>query len=308
MASPFQKEVEPSGPRRPGVVKPAKANSKLPKVQKKTEKVNKADKPGFVEKYLPTFSRQGAKAAKAGKPLPGAPKPTGKKTNLNTSGKIAKPKLPIVNLLPPRLELAKVRRSTRRGFVITGIIIIVSAGLVYLGQQGLSLSALNDLSSANSGLTQANASLAKYNTVRNYYAAITARQQAVIKAQGNVINYQAVYNEIFKLIPAGGSISDITVTNISAPTATGASSSTGNLCGIKADPLAPTNTTTAIGCLTFTGNVSNRGDIATLGIALKNSSLLSNSTVVQVQGNSLGSTGGSFKGAAVVTVAAASSK
>lgn len=219
-----------------------------------------------------------------------------------TAKKAARPKLPIVNLLPPRLELEKLRRSTRRGFAVAAILIILSTGFFWLVMNILNNFANSTLDSARRDLQSVTNQVNDYKAVQDYYADLAQRVSYIKTLEVNNVDYQLVTDTLVAALPANSSLQGMTITALDRTKTTGSSANLASQCGSPTDPF---NVTPAepLACLSFTGIVTDRRQIADIQVALQKSNILSNvSTGESKTGNATNAAGASisFSGSAVI--------
>lgn len=216
--------------------------------------------------------------------------------------KAARPHLPIVNLLPPRLELEKLRRSTRRGFAFAALLIIVSTSFFWVIMSILNGIADSSLTAARSELSAANAQVGKYAAVAQYYGELEQRVAYVKTVEANSVNYQAVTDTVLSTLPEGSSLQGMAITALDRSDPAATKQALAAQCGSPTDPFA-TETVDPLACLTFTGIVTDRRQVAEIMVALQKSNILSNVSVGESKtGNATNAAGASisFSGSAVI--------
>lgn len=235
--------------------------------------------PANLIKYFPTFAKYlGQKA-----PTAAAPKKPKKESKKDT-----KPKLPMVNLLPPRLALARARQNTRRGFVIVGVG-VVGAGMLIWAAQSLAISqAQASLTSAQTQVGQAASAGHSLTQYTAFYNALRDRYGLRSQLEGTRIDQGSIFNLIQQAQTAGITITGITITPMSdvLTNPNGQSNTTANTknlaanCGPISDPFA--NTAAApLGCVKITGTATDRATLDQFNQALAGSDLLSNVSIGQ---------------------------
>lgn len=245
----------------------------------------------LLGKLFPTFANfLSPKVGKRG----GAKTFTGK-------AKPVKPHLPMINLLPPRLELEKMRRSTRRGFLFTGLGILVTVGLLWVAQSTVIGVAQSSLDSAKEQVATAKSNLDKYSEIKAYFQTIQERKDILGQKVGAKIDYEFVFTTLTNSVPNGGTLSQIDVKTLSV--VEGAENDPSVLiasCGPVTDPFAVESQAQPLACMTFTGTVPTREDVTSIASSLKASKLFSNVSVVQAAAGSA-SSGVTFTGTAIIT-------
>lgn len=227
-------------------------------------------------------------------------KRSGSKT-FTGKAKPVKPHLPMINLLPPRLELEKMRRSTRRGFMFTALGILVTVGLLWLAQATVIGVAESSLASAKEQVATAKSNLDKYSEIKAYFKTIQERKDILGQKIGAKIDYEFVLSTLNNSIPNGGTLSQIDVKTLSI--VEGAENDPSVLiasCGPVTDPFSVESQAQPLACMTFTGSVSTREDVTSIASSLKASNLFSNVSVVQAAAGSA-SSGVTFTGTAIIT-------
>lgn len=222
-------------------------------------------------------------------------------TKVGVKAKSIKPQLPIVNLLPPRLELDKMRRSTRRGFMFAALGILLTVGLLWGAQATVISVANSSLTSAQEQITAATANIEKYSEIKAYFKTIQERKDILAQKTGAKIDYSYLFETLLNSIPAGGSLNQVDVKSLlSADNAQADMNALISGCGPVTDPFAVETTAQPLSCMNFSGSVATRDAVAEIANTLKASGLFSNVSVVQASGSS--SNGGiAFTGSAVVT-------
>lgn len=245
----------------------------------------------LLGKLFPTFANfLSPKVGKRG----GAKTFTGK-------AKPVKPHLPMINLLPPRLELEKMRRSTRRGFMFTALGILVTVGLLWVAQSTVIGVAQSSLDSAKEQVATAKSNLDKYSEIKAYFKTIQERKDVLGQKVGAKIDYEFVFSTLTNSVPNGGTLSQIDVKTLSV--VEGAENDPSVLiasCGPVTDPFAVESQAQPLACMTFTGTVPTREDVTSIASSLKASKLFSNVSVVQAAAGSANS-GVTFTGTAIIT-------
>jgi hypothetical protein len=203
--------------------------------------------------------------------------------------KPAKPHLPIVNLLPPRLAADKARRNLRRAFMLTGLIMVAGSGLVWIGQAATNSLAGQTLTDAKAQVQTAIQNLGKLGSTVDFFDALDKRANIQSTLMRGQIDQNKVISLVQSGLPAGSDLSQLTITLITdgflAGTSdadkkkAGANDNPAALCGIVSEPFS--KGAAPLGCLKFTGTVSNRTALATLGSTLTASELLGNVAVAQ---------------------------
>lgn len=165
---------------------------------------------------------------------------------------------------------ANVRRYTFWGVVSTAIVLVTAA----IMSTAFAIKASSDRDAAQSDLDSANAAVAVYGPIANYYDGLTSRQTALETELGSDIAYGRLLSSVTGAAPQGVEIGDIEIAN-GAPCA--------SPDPFTAEPL--------LGCLTVTGAAPAESSVLAYLTALKS---LDPSTdhLVQAYLKSLGSDGG----------------
>lgn len=232
--------------------------------------------------------------------------------------KASAPKLPSVNLLPPRLELEQLRRSTRRGFMVAGVIIVITAGAVWILQSLLLGINTTGLDSASKQLVAVQSQTAAYSQVDAYYQAINARETFIKTQTVDAVNYGAVLSAV-QSSTGGANLTSVKITALDAKASSTSNSTnaaaSATSCGPKTDPFGSA-ATKPLACITFTGTVTDRTAIPQIAISLQGSPLFSDVSVAESAGstnnsrrtNTAADTAVTFTGTAVINTNAAVGK
>lgn len=253
--------------------------------------------PSLFVRLFPTFARLVApKSAAKAEIVAGGSKKVGR----------AKPKLPIVNLLPPRLELEKAKRSTRRGFMFAAIALLVTTALLWLTQQATLSIAEQSLKAAQSQVDDANNKIAEYQPIKDFFDDIAARQGLIAEKSALAVDYNKVNKAILAAIPDGGSIIQVEIKALPPVDPNAPAQSAGAQCGIVTSPFEQEEVT-PLACISFTGSVVDRTQISTVADTLNSDGLFSNISVSQSSGAALAGGNVAFSGTAVITMDALAS-
>lgn len=196
------------------------------------------------------------------------------------------PRLPIVNLLPPRLAVERARRNTKRAFVFAALVVVSMTGFVWVGQAATITLAQQELDSARNEVLSAQAKVTALGDTAVLFAELDQRKALEASLYSGLIDYQKIINELTKSMPAGAELTSLDVTLLSQMT--GGTSTDGAtpapmsaaVCGPVTDPFA-TNAEMPIACVKFSGSVSDGTQLVAIGQILAKSPLLSNVTVSQ---------------------------
>jgi hypothetical protein len=189
------------------------------------------------------------------------------------------PGLPIVNLLPPRLELQKVRRSTRRGFTIAVILVVTSALGVWGLQFSLIAEAQNELRAAETRLQEAADDASIYTPVENYYASLDLRSAFVEDFSGAKLDYSEISGALTEAMNGRASLTGLTINRLSITAGQDALTTAGK-CGPVTDPFSLTDAV-PYACVTFTGTTPVRSELGEISSALKAQGWFTNVSIIQ---------------------------
>lgn len=199
------------------------------------------------------------------------------------AGKEAAPKLPIVNLLPPRLAMEKALRNIRRGFLLSGAVIIGLAAAVWVGQAAAISSAQNDLNQAVTQLDTSTRTLAGMKSQVAFFDALDYRIKLEKATLAGQVDFSKILGIVDDALPGNASVASLEIQKVGTETAAPGDDKDlpgVSACGPISDPFAQGGER-AIACLKFNGSVSDRSTLAKIGEILNNTSLLSNVSVVQ---------------------------
>lgn len=255
------------------------------------------DQDNLFLRLFPTFARFASKGSKQGK----------KKGDGQSTKRSAKPRLPIVNLLPPRLELDKLKRSTRRGFILSAIGILGTAALLWTAQTAIVAISNQSLTAAQTQVSSANGRLDQLQGVKEYFASIQQRKDLIASKAGTPVDYVRMSDTILAALPAGAFLTNFEVKAI--PDSAGAvttdpAAAVTSACGPVTDPFVGA-TTPGIACLSISGIVNDRTQIGDLASSMKASTLFRGISVLQGTVTGGLGTGATFTGTAIITADAA---
>lgn len=250
----------------------------------------------WVEKAFPTFANRGknkpgkggGKKAKAGAP---ASKP-----------KEVKPRLPQVDLLPPKLVLQVRRRQLRFAFLVAGMVAVILLTLAYLFQTGRATIETSGLTLAEQSAAAAAADLERYQPVTTYLAAAAERETLVQQIVTSDVPYQATLTSLETGLP-GGKYQTISIKpNPAAKDDAAAQLAFVDACGPKTDPFS-TETAPTAACVNIAGTAPDRAALNGLALALRSNP--ANENVYLVPSSTTSATSGvSFQGSFTVLVGA----
>lgn len=255
---------------------------KTPKKSKTKGRANRPAKPGvavvdpndpqamqlsIMMRFFPTFARTFNPKGAA-------------QVGITKKRKEEKPSLPIVNLLPPRLALEKMRRSTRRNFTMAGAVIVMLAGLAWVGEAAVIAVQQAALDEAKAVATTKSVEIGKYQSVKDYFLSIQARKQIIQQRTGNKVDYEAVDKAILAALPAGAQITLLQVSGLEIDSSMKNPIDIAKQCGPITDPFAE-NMGTPIACLTVNGVIGSRTQIPSIALALQENKMFANLSAVQ---------------------------
>jgi hypothetical protein len=249
----------------------------------------------WFARAFPTFA--GGKTTAPGTGKPGKVTPR--------KGGPLKPTLPTVDLLPPRLELDRLKRSTRRGFFLSGFAIVGTAILLYTGQIAVIELSSQELNAANAKVAQAEARISEFGAVQSYYAQVQAREDLLNSMTSAEVNYDALSELLLSALPSGATLRSFGAKGVTP--STDPSANPASQCGPVLDPFS-TAEAEIVACVYFGGFVSSREQIAQMTIDLSRSPLIVNPNITEVAappGTSSSETSAlEYSGTAAVTAAA----
>lgn len=247
-----------------------------------------------LAKMFPTFAKMANKGGATSAPTTSAKPGKAKK-----SAKVQVPQLPIVNLLPPRLEIQRLQRSTKRGFLFAGVAIIITAGALWSLQTTMLGSAQQALTTAKANIADAEAKTASLADVKAYYEAIDARKEIIAAEAGQPLDYPAIQEALFNAIGPSGTLNLFDVKLIDTTISTGDPNALAASCGPVTDPFAKLDDALPIACFSFAGYVPERSMIPGIATSLKSQGIFGNISVMQA--GSVNAKGASFTGTGVIT-------
>lgn len=239
-----------------------------------------------ILRAFPTLAKaMGKEAGPAGKPQ-------------KRKKKTQKPTLPMVNLLPPRFTIIRERNSAIRGFVISGLGILVAAGTMYVIQGTAIGSAQNTLNAAQGQIAESTTRLSQYGDVGSFFDQVQQRLTLEKTLKAAELDFVSIFNEVQSSIPGGVTVVDITITP--PPAAADGSATGGNVCGPQADPFSK-DTKTPVACIKIQGSLASLSTLTALNNGFADSKFLFNVLFVQ-SASDLGGTGGIlFTGTAAIS-------
>lgn len=190
--------------------------------------------------------------------------------------KPAKPTVPSVNLLPPRLEFEKTKRLTKRSFAIVSAGFITSCGLLLGGQLVLNYFADEAVSAKETELAELDDRIGQYSGVESFVNSIETRNDLIRQLQGDQMNYVTVSNALFDVLPANATIANLTMSVLANQDADAIALAA--TCGPVVDPIGISEAS-IVGCLKSEVSVPVGANPAALAEALQASPLLVNVAV-----------------------------
>lgn len=254
----MNKKTSKRGPKRPGI------NAGIAPVDPNEPQAMQLP---LMMRLFPTFARTFAPKSVAA-------------AGLQKKHKEEKPRLPIVNLLPPRLALEKMRRSTRRNFSIAAVVIVAVAGLAWLGEATVIAVQQSALDQAKAAANAKSVEVAQYKSIKDYILSIQARKQVILERTGQQADYEKINKVVLAALPSGTRVTLFQVTAITYDSLTKTSQDVAKQCGPVTDPFAITDSA-PLACLTVNGTVGNRADIPRIALALQDNKMFWNLSSTQ---------------------------
>lgn len=217
--------------------------------------------------------------------------------------KTAKPKLPQVNLLPPRLALEEARRATRRGLLLTAASLAALIGLIWFGQSTSIDLASQSLTAAQEQVDTSVNRAQTYKPIGDYFDSLQSRLDLAAARAGGQIDYQRVMERIAKAMPPGAVLTSIETRTVKPADANANPLAVIEQCGPVNDPFQTVPPEQVIGCVTFSGTVSSRDQIGDIISGLAGDPLLANVYAAQASQGAPDTGSLSFSGTAAVTSA-----
>lgn len=205
---------------------------------------------------------------------------TKKKARKEKPFKEAKPVVPSVNLLPPRLEFEKNKQVTKRSLKIIAVGFVITCAVLMGAQLVLNHFANAEVDVERAQLEQKNEQLQELNHISLFVDAIEQRETLIAKLQGDQMNYVSVTNDVIDALPVSGSIENISLNVLKSRTGTPVELA--QQCGPVVDPIGIADAA-IVGCLTATINVPVGADPAAMTQRLSNSALLVNVDVSEIR-------------------------
>jgi len=196
--------------------------------------------------------------------------------------KAGKPRLPQVNLLPPRLAFEAARRATRRGLALVAVGLVVVLALVFFGQATSIQLANQTLASAQEQVSAAQKQAQEFQPVGRYFDSLQTRLNIANSSSGQQINYDEAFAAAISLLPPRTLALSYTarVAQVSVPSPTGAPSIS-DISACRDVPGAKDSTEgdsvalseEVVGCFEMAGIAPDRKALADLQAGLSQSSL-----------------------------------
>lgn len=223
-------------------------------------------------------------------------------TALPQTEKATVPKLPQVNLLPPRLAFEELRRSTRRGFIIIAMGAAAIVGMLLFAQSSSIGLANRSLTAAQAQVSQALARANEYRPIGDYFDALQNRLDLAAQKTGSQLDYTRLINAAARSVAGNGTLTAVSTKPLAlAPGQAADPNVLSQQCGPVNNPFTPT-TAQIVGCLTFAGTSADRGQISQIIRELQAYPFLDNVFVTPGALNANGQV--PFSGSATITIGA----
>ncbi len=157
---------------------------------------------------------------------------TSRATAAATSGTVAAPSLPRVNLLPP--EIAEAAKFRRLQFAMGGAVVAAAAvvGVLYLHQHSAVKAAEDDLVTAQQQQTALQAQLDSLASVQTVYDQVAAKKAMLAQAMGPEIRWSYYLGDLAMKVPDNVWLTNVSAQESGGPAAPGAAS-TGSIGTVK---------------------------------------------------------------------------
>lgn len=238
-----------------------------------SEKVERVDT-SLIGRMFPTFGKAFGRSDD--------PRKTKVSSSKGPKGGAIEPRLPMVNLLPPRLAFEKAKRASQRMFLVIGVGMLVASALLWVGQAATISIAQRDLDAANKKVTAALADLSKLGEESSFFAALDYR----LDLEKNTLQSQVDQQKVLNLVSSsnsGATLGNASITMIDYLGDKNSNNDKDNKnpaakCG-PTDPFAANENPLA--CLKFDGTATSRTTLNSISQKLIASGLLSNVTLTQ---------------------------
>jgi ABC-type multidrug transport system fused ATPase/permease subunit len=196
-----------------------------------------------------------------------------------TSRKAVKPRLPMVNLLPPRLERERTKRATRRAFILTAGGILATSALLWGTQAAIIGVANASLATANQQVNASTALREKNKAVKEYFDAIQQHKDVIASHTTRKIDAVAVGAALRSALN-GGTIDEFDISGLATSDSSTVTADILQQCGGVTDPFGNAGPA-PIGCVTLRGVVRDHMAINKIQVALERNPLFSNVSVTE---------------------------
>lgn len=203
-----------------------------------------------------------------------------KKTRKEKAFKPAKPQVPSVNLLPPRLEFEKNKQTTKRSMTVIAIGFVSVCVVLFGGQLVLNHFATTAVDNQRALLEAKQEELTGMDSIAKFVESIERRDKLIATLQGDQMNYVAITNDLLDAIPATGAIESLSLTVSKARTGTPVDLA--GACGPVVDPIGIQDAA-IVGCLSATITVPLSADPAAMTGLLSESVYLVNVDIATVE-------------------------
>lgn len=203
-----------------------------------------------------------------------------KKTRKEKAFKPAKPQVPSVNLLPPRLEFEKNKQTTKRSMTIIAIGFVSVCAVLFGGQLILNHFSTAAVDNQRALLEAKQEELIGMDSIAKFVESIEKREQLIRTLQGDQMNYVGITNDLLDAIPATGEIESLSLSVSKART--GSPVDLAGACGPVVDPIGIQDAT-IVGCLSATITVPLSADPAAMTGVLSESVYLVNVDIATME-------------------------
>lgn len=168
--------------------------------------------------------------------------------------------LPRVNLLSPDVQEVVEQARLKRLFLVLGVAVLGLLAFAWIAQAGLLAVAQNRLDDENAKKAELGQQLNALAPVQIFYGGIESNRFTIQSTMAKEVLTSKIVGNLNAVTPGGMSLSNVSITVVSAPTADAAAAATPAPAGGGACPSQDpyTNPTSSAGCVTVDGNASSR--------------------------------------------------